>query len=256
MKRREASVILFALVLVSACSVVSEDPWGWLEDPVEQTWRKVRIDAIGREIEFSIPDLANNLGNHVVVWPEEATDETDFKLVFPIERKNEPFTKLANFTWDTWWGGFYKKGGEDFYMSVGLFHLGSGSYLLNLDLNQRVQRTSDYWLSKISEPSGGNKRYEKYFIEHLQVEPFVNNTGLGFVEHNAPRISGGHRKFTIPLSNHHYVEFGFYVNDLRYDSKEDPEWNQSRWEMVEKIMNTVRITPDPFGGQPDEVPAR
>jgi hypothetical protein len=256
MVRSLPTAFLSAFVFVSACSYVSKDPWGWLEEPTDQIWRKVRISAIGRDIEFLVPDLKDGLGNHMAVWPEDGVSQTGFAFTFPIERLKEPFTMLANFTWDTWWGGFYKKGGEDFYMSVGLFYLEREEDLLNLELEQRVKWTSDYWLAKISGPSGDSKQYEKYFIEHLRVKPFVNDTGLRFVEHNAPRISGQYRHFTVPFSNHHYVEFSFYVNDLRYGQKEDPQWNQSRWEMVEKIMNTVRITPDPFGDQPEAIPAR
>ena len=245
-----------ATVMISACSTLTEDPWQWLEEPQEQTWNQVNIHAVGRDIQFSVPDRTNNGGNHTHYWPENGLSGTGFRKSLSLEQVNEPFTMLGTFTWDTWWRGFYKKGGEDFYLSVGIFRLESDGNLLDLSTDQRIERIREHWISRFSEPAGLKNPLTDNFVEKFQAELFETDSGLVFVSHNAPRVSNEHQRFVIPLSDHALLDFNFYVNDLRYDQKEDPQWNRSRWEMVEKIMNTVRITPDPFGGQPEEIPAR
>ena len=76
---------------------------------------------------------------------------------------------------------------------------------------------------------------------------------MTWVVRNNPAISADHVYYTIPITNTHILEFSFFVRDKRFGWQEDPEWNARRWALVEQIMNTVRITPDPYqaGSEPE-----
>ncbi len=89
---------------------------------------------------------------------------------------------------------------------------------------------------------------ERFFSKYW-VKPFRNDHGLTWVVENQPQITADHEIYRIPISDHHELEFSFFVNEKRWDFKDDPEWHQSRWDLVKKIMNTVSIEPTPF---PDE----
>lgn len=241
------TAILSIAFVVSACATLKKDPWSWLDEPEEQTWKPVKIQAIGYKIEFSIPDRTESRGDHTQYWPESGASGNGFEFQLPLERIHVPVTYVSRFWWDTWWGGFYKKGGRDFLLSVSIWRLENDEKLLDLSLEQRVDWVSEYWVSMISKQPASKKSYREFFIQHLRVESFETASGLGFVQYNAPQISDEQRRFMIPLSDVHFVDFKFYVNKLRYGSEDNPQWNQSRWDLVEKIMKTVRITPDPFG---------
>ena len=53
--------------------------------------------------------------------------------------------------------------------------------------------------------------------------------------------------YNVPINDKHYLSFSFFVSKLRFGLREEPEWNQRRWQLVREIMDTVTITPDPWG---------
>jgi hypothetical protein len=251
------TISLLLLVQLSlGCSVISEDPWGWLEEPSEQIWKDIEINAISRNVVFAVPDRPRNSGSRTEYWSDVNASEDVSNINLSIEDERRAVAVLSRVDWDAWWGGFYKKGGEDFYLSVNVFFREDAPNFLDLSLDQRIDWTYSYWKSKFLKPQSGRNPNKEYFLEHFWLKTFEAESGLHFVRHNAPTGSESYQHFTIPLSDQHILDFAFFVNDLRYGQKEDPKWNQSRWEMVEKIMNTVRITPDPFGDQPEAIPAR
>ena len=237
------------LLGLTSCAAMTADPWGWLDDPQQQYWSEVTINGHGREIHFAIPDRLKSGGQHVLIWPEIDKKKREIVVNMDFDALNQPVTRLADITWDQYWGGFYKKGNHDFSLNVWFKYRSEESNLLDLSMSQRVQRQLDLWKERQSGTDPHSAEQRERFFSKYWVKPFRNDRELNWVVENQPQITADHEIYRIPISDHHELEFSFFVREQRWEFKDDPEWRQSRWDLVKKIMNTVSIEPSPF---PDE----
>ena len=241
---------LTILLLCSGCAGLSQDPWDWLSEPAEQSWRDVRIVGFGREITYSIPDRLHRGGKHPRIWPPLDEKQSVQQINMPNGTPAERTSTLAQYIWDRWWGGFYKEIGHDFSLNVRIDTVPSGQKLLDLGLPERIARQIEYRESVYSGKDSETRKMREYFFERFWVKSLETDNG-SWVVHNNPAVTSDHVYYTIPISDHHILEFSFFVRDKRYDWKDDPEWNASRWALVEQIMNSVRITPSPHSTASD-----
>lgn len=234
------------LLLCSGCAAMNADPWGWLDDPAEQKWIDVTVAGYGREISYSIPDRLNPRGQRPRIWPPLEVGGSTQNIRVSDDLLQERSTTLAQYIWDRWWGGFMKGRGHDHSLNVFVVTVEEGTNLLELGIEERMQMSIDYRTRLYDKPSWESQKLGEYFFQHFEIFPFESRTGHTWVVQNDPNVTEDHVYYTIPITDRHILEFSFFVRDKRYDWKDDPEWNARRWALVEQIMNTVRITPDPF----------
>jgi hypothetical protein len=244
---------LFFGILISiclgGCATMTADPWNWLDSPEDQSWKEVMISGHGREIRFLIPEHSKSVGQHVRIWPDRKNNKNSLLIDLQSDVDNEPFHRVAQFVWDEYWGGFYKKGDHDFLLDVWVTYHEDALNLLDSNSRQRVQDRMDTWKKRRSGTDPQSVQQREWFFSKYWVKPFRNDQGLTWVVENQPQVTADHEIYRIPISDHHELDFTFFVREKRWDFKDDPEWRQSRWELVKKIMNTVSIEPTPF---PDE----
>ena len=235
-------------LLFSGCAAISADPWGWLDDPDERKWVDVKVIGYGREITYSVPDRLRSGGQRPRIWPPPIEGSFGQVIHVPRESLREGALTLAQYLWDRWWGGFHKRSDYDFSLNVRVeLHEGDSS-LLDKSTDELLGRPLEYRKKIYSKPNPTTQKIGEYFFERYWVKPFESKTGHVWVSENNPIVTADHVYYTIPITDHHILEFSFFVRDKRYDWKDDPEWNARRWALVEQIMNTVRITPNPFPG--------
>ena len=83
------------------------------------------------------------------------------------------------------------------------------------------------------------------FFGGYKTGTYSSAKSLIWVFENRPHTKQENMAFKVPVGDQHMLTFGFFVNRLRSDIKSDPEWNERRWAMAHKIMDTVEITPRP-----------
>jgi hypothetical protein len=234
------------ILLCSGCAAMAADPWGWLDDVDEQFWTDVRIEGYGRTITYSIPDRSGAGSERPRIWPPLEDGNGGQEIAVPLEAFTEPSLTLGQYLWDRWWGGFFKGSGHDFSLNVRVKRVEDGIALLDLSLEERLRRPVEFRQAIYSKPNWESQKRGEYFFERFWVKSFESTDGHVWVVQNNPVVTHDHVYYTIPISDHHILEFSFFVREKRYDWKDDPEWNARRWALAEQIMNTVRIMPSPF----------
>jgi len=226
--------ILLLSLATAGCAVLQSDPWDWLFDPDQQTWDEVTFDAFGREVRFSIPDRAKRGGQHVRRWP------SDGAVSVPVDY--DSFYPIAQFTWDAYWGGYFKGGNQDFVLDVRIVSASDNVDLLDLDIDQRVERQ---WALYTEQMSRGDPRWTALILPRYWAR-FYKTAFHEWVHENQPQVTATFEHYLLPITDHLELEFSFFVRDQRWDFKDDPAWRESRWEIVRKIMDTVQVTPAPY----------
>jgi len=234
-------------LIIGGCAAITADPWGWLDDPEQQYWSDITIHGYGREIRFAVPDRWKPGGEHVRRWPKLEKGQRDQVVETTGISLYEPAIRLLIFHWDWYWQGFYKKGDYDFYLDVWVQYLEGQPQLLDLTPDQRVRRQVDYWQNVYDETDSITLKMKAYFFDEYRVAPYQNKHSVVWIHENQPQITADHEIYRIPISDHHELTFSFFVRENRFDLKDDPAWNQRRWEMTRKIMDTVQIIPNPYG---------
>ncbi|MEE4217034.1 MAG: hypothetical protein V2I48_05445 [Xanthomonadales bacterium] len=240
----KAFLSLLFLTGLSGCSVMKATPWDWLDHPAQQRWVEITVDGYDREICFSVPDRLKGGGQHTQSRPSLTNDETSQTINIPFEALHE-LTEIALFNWDSWWGGFLKESGVDFWMVVRVKYYPDEADLTKLSVEQRKNKRLAYWSEFYSNPLIKSNHGREYFFNNYQVEAHRSENSLVWVSENHPTVQSEYITYMVPISKKHEVHFGFFVNEKRYNWQDDPEWNQRRWDMVHKILDTVSISPMP-----------
>ena len=238
-----ASVILF---LLSGCSAMQSTPWDWLDEPEEIRWIDVTINGYGYDVSFSVPDHPEDWGQHIQAWPEFEKGEVSRLLEAPPEFPRG-YTPWVRYYWDTWWGGFFKESSYDFSFEISYERCEGNCNFSNLNPNDWIQwRTSD-WRKRYSMPLMKSDEPAKEFFSRFEIRSLTNANSFVFIFENSPMTVADSVSYLVPVNENHYLDFEFFVSKLRFGLREEPEWNQRRWQLVREIMDTVTITPDPWG---------
>ena len=226
---------------LSGCAVMTADPWSWLDDPSKQTWVKVTLVSDNWEVKLQVPDRSTAGIERLVSIPplERGADS----LLVEIPRSStEDQRRMAYFQWESWWGGFFKDSGVDFYLDIWVYDYPKEDNLMVLDIDSRIERRITQWEDEFSDPLMHDATIRENFFKDYQIGSYVSFQGLVWVMENSPTTWGDSVSYMTPLSEHEILDVGFFVNQKRYDWKEDADWNQRRWELSRKILDTVEIT--------------
>lgn len=219
-------------------------PWDWLDKPNQQRWISVSFEVFGREISYSIPDRLKNGGQHTL--SSHPLGDNKSSLVYQIQSEPSQIrTELAVYNWDSWWGGFFKESGVDFWLDLKIVQYDDAKNFLSMTSEQWINWRIADWREFFSNPQMKLDDPDEYFFNNYQIETYRSAKGLSWIWENDPVVQQKFITYMIPISNQHLLHFGFFVNEKRYNWQDDPEWNQRRWDMVHKILDTVRITPEP-----------
>lgn len=238
------ALLLLFLANLSGCSALNATPWDWLDDPAQQLWVEIKVEGFDSEIRFSVPDRLKSGGQHTQSNPPLKSDETSQNIKIPLESLHQS-TELALFNWDAWWGGFFKESGVDFWMVVRVKFYSDDSGLMGLNVEQRKRMRLTHWNNFYSNPLIKSDEVKHYFFKNYQIEDYLSAKSLKWVSENHPTVQGQYITYMIPIGDKHELHMGFFVNEKRYNWQDDPEWNQRRWDMAHKILDTVSITPKP-----------
>lgn len=225
------------------CAWVTEDPWSWLDKSEEQVWVETVVNLPGREVRFSVPDRLRAGGSHVRRAPPPDRETGEHIVTMPPEAFNTIRWWGLRFVWEWYWGGFYKKGDHDFSLSVRVWSDQSDVDLLDLSPPKRIEHVLDYYRERYA---GGDPFWGKFFFEHHWIKSFENRQGHIWVVQNQPVVTLEHIKFQIPIADRRVLEFSFFIAKDRFGGPDDPAWMERRRQIAYKIMDTVRIDPDPF----------
>jgi len=243
--------IFIAMLLplcLGACAAVTENPWAWLDDPEQQQWKTVIVNGHGREIRFSVPDRLEPGGEHIRPWPVQDGNQRDFVIDLPLESLTVRTQAVVEFVWEWYWGGFYKEGNFDFSLEIWISRNQGNVELFELSAERRLQSRIEYYQGTYSGPE--HTRMRAYFFDHYWVIPFSTSQSLTWIVENQPQITADHQFFRLPISDHHELVFSFFVRKERFGGAEDPEWMERRWQLARKIVDTVRIIPNPYQDSP------
>jgi hypothetical protein len=234
--------VAFTLLGVSvATAPLAAGPWSWLDKPEEQRWGQVTINGYGRTIEFSVPDKAGKGGNHLIRMPALKKGDRDQIINVSSEFEKNPGKRVAAFEWERYWGGFFKKDVADFTFNVFISYLGEDTNLLNLNVEGRIKRVEDYFHGRFS-----SERNHDWFFERFRIEPYESAQNYVWTLENSPTVVKEQDFFRLPLTQDHELVFWFYYRWEVQGGKGDPAWLERRRELSRKILDTVRITPNPF----------
>ena len=237
-------MLCLSTCLVS-CSAMQSTPWDWLDDPEKQHWFDVTLSGEGWEVSYSVPDRLKNGGQHTQSDPPLEKGGSHRVFLLPPESPKKDWARLAAYNWDSWWGGFFKESGVDFWLEVAVNYHANENAFLEMSpeefIQWRIAGHREFFARHSMTPSES----EEFFFENYRIDKHVTAQSLTWIYENSPTVQGDYIIFIAPLSNSHILEFGFFVNKKRYNWQDDPEWNQHRWDIVYKILDSVSITAKP-----------
>jgi len=152
--------------------------------------------------------------------------------------------RIIYFEWEWYWGGFYRRGEEDFSLDVWIDRSDDISNFLDLSVEERIESRILFHQARYED--GLPDRQREFFFEQYWIEPFSSDTGLIWTVENQPQTTSDSQTYRIPVSNSHELKFMFFVRKNRQSGPADPEWMELRWEVARKIMDTVQIEPKPY----------
>lgn len=231
--------LCFAFFVISGCAVLQNDSWAWLEYPDLQHWKAVSIYSGRSEVRFSVPDREGTLGDGTKFWPALNGLNDHLIIDIDLDSLDESYLWIGQVRWDEYLGGILEKE-QDFQLDIWVLQFENESRLTNLSIDERIQRQISYYQKQYIDPESP---WSKLFFENYWVKGFVNQKGIEIVVENQPQLADSQQFFYFPISDNHELRFTFFVRDKRWGWKEDPQWNQSRWDLVYQIMDTVVITP-------------
>jgi hypothetical protein len=239
-------LILLLLPLLSGCKVLTADPWRWMDDPALQRWVDIELEISKLEVQFAIPIQLNGKGSFSQTRSTlPLSSNVDPIQVFVPLKTEYIGTRIATFNWDHWWGGFFKDSGVDFFLSVQCIYYKDGGGFLNMSPDEWIEWRKQHWRREFSDPRMGIEDLDTYFFDGYRIDKYNSKRSLTWVFDNRPHLQQELISYMTPISDHHMLYFGFFVDELRTDMKPDPEWRKRRWAMAHKILDTVEITPRP-----------
>ncbi len=234
---------LSAILTLSLIQSAQAEPWSWLDNPEKQKWSEITINGYERQIVFSIPEKAYR-GASVIRVPALEKGLNDQVINVPASALNKVSHRVIGFDWERRWGGFFKKDVTDYSLSVHVRHV-DDAQLLNLSVAERIERIRDQYKQFYAEHDSVPAAKE-YFFEQFKVEPYVSSQGFEWVWENKPNIVKESINFLLPISDDRELLFWFYYRMEVKGPKKSPEWLERRKALSRKILDTVRIIPDPY----------
>jgi hypothetical protein len=232
---------LIALTAALFASSIMAGPWSWLDDTEQQYWSNITISGYGRMIEFSIPDRAKKRGSHVIRMPALNKGEKDQHIEVSPDYLLHPGNRIAAYVWERYWGGFFKEDVTDYTFDVYVGYVGEDVDLLDLNVDDRIQRIKDYYHGRFN-----SERNHDWFFDRFRIDPYKSAQSYFWTQENSPTVLKEHETFRLPISQHHELLFTFYYRQELQGGKGDPAWLERRRHLSRKILDTVRITPNPF----------
>lgn len=226
------------LALVAACKSI-QDPWYWLDEPDNQVWVPVTVEAYGRTIEFSIPDSAPALGSNVIATPRLGKTREDNTIVVPLDSFNLPAKNCAAFIWEHYWGGFRWDDVINFQLFVTLIRADDVDKLLDLTVEERMERTRADYYGDFQDNDFG--RWKK---DLFQIEPYASSQGYRWTLERWGPNPRDNERFKIPITDVHELELSFYYRMNELKPVNDEAWYQRRIKLARQILDSVRITPE------------
>lgn len=220
---------------------MTTDPWAWLDDPEQQRWVDVEIAGEDWQIDFQVPDNGTAGIERMISIPPLDRGAESMTIKVPGNSMVD-HERMAYFQWDNWWGGILEESGNDFRLDIWVYHYRNEKNLLDLDIDERVERRTSQWEQEYSDPLMRDNSIRDNFFNRYQISSHESEHGLSWVVENSPATKGDAVSYMIPLSDTQILDIGFFVNQKRYDWKDDPEWNKRRWALSRKILDTVTIT--------------
>ncbi len=236
------SVLVSALLL--SPSMVQAEPWSWLDKPDKQEWSEITINGYERQVVFSIPDKAK-WGSTVIRVPVLERGHKDQVVDVPVSATAKFSHRVIGFDWERRWGGFFKKDVTDYSLRVIVITGESEANLLEQDLAERMERIRQSY-KKIYDESPGVSEGEKFFFESYLIEPYESSQGYEWTRENNPTIVKESIDYRLPISENRELLFWFYYRMEVKGPKKSPEWLERRKALSRKILDTVRIIPDPY----------
>ena len=220
-------------------------PWDWLDHPEQQRWIDVTLSGDGWDILYSVPDRLKSSGQHTQSDPPLDISGSHRLFLLPPETPNKKWARLAAYNWDSWWGGFFKESGVDFWLEVAVNYYENENEFLDMNSEEFIQWKVAGHREFYAKHFKASSEQENSFFKNYRIEKYVSANSITWIHENTPTVQGDYIVFMSPLSNSHILEFGFFVNKKRYNWKDDPEWNKHRWDIVYKILDSVSITARP-----------
>jgi hypothetical protein len=233
--------LLIPLMLsLAGCSSMTTDSWNWLDDPKNQKWVEVVITGDDWKIELKVPDK-QTAGKARTKFTPPLKHGAENLYVNVLTSEVGESRRLVYVEWEHWWGGFLKESGVDFFLDIWVFH-NPGRNVPESNLDDRVEQRISQWEAEFAGLDSSDPGIRDHFFSDYEVGPYTSAQGLEWVVENSPHKYGQFKAYLIPLSEHLTLDIGFFVNQKRYDWKDDPEWNERRWALSRKILDTVTIT--------------
>ena len=237
------NLLLPSILLLAGCSSMTTDPWSWLDEPENRNWVDVVITNDDWKIELQVPDRQTGGTARTSFTPPLKNGAGTLHVKVPASDVSKS-RRLAYIEWESWWGGFFKDSGVDFYLDIWVFKM-PGQNALESGLEDRIAQRVSQWEAELAGSTSSDFDIRDQFFSDYKVGPYKSAQGLEWVVENSPNKNGETKTYLIPLSNTQILDIGFFVNQKRYDWKDDPEWNERRWALSRKILDTVTITRTP-----------
>ena len=237
-----AGLNLLGLILLAP--PLAADPWSWLDKPERQYWSQITFRGYGPVISFAIPDNAKRWGAHTIRGPRLEKGQRDQDITVPPEYLYHIGRPVIGFDWEYYWGGFLKESLVDYTFRVRVHHVGIGANLLGMDAQARMDRVYRYF-EKLYGPDK-NDRATRFFFDRFHIEPYQSQQGYLWTVENKPSVVQQQEYFRLPITDEHEMIFWFYYRWEVAGGRGDPAWLERRKALSRQILDTVRISPDPY----------
>ena len=220
------------------------DPWSWLDDPERQYWSQITFHGYGPEIRFSIPDNAKRSGTHPVRVPRLEKGQRDQEFTVPPDYFDHVGKMVIGFDWERYWGGFFKKSLVDYSLRVRVNYIGQDAHLLAMDTQGRIDRVYQHFEGLYAPIK--NQRAKDFFFNRFHIEPYQSQQGYVWTVENSPTVVQQQEYFRLPITDQHEMVFWFYYRWEDGGGRGDPAWLERRKALSRQILDSVRISPDPY----------
>jgi hypothetical protein len=236
-------LLLSLSLFLQGCSVMTADTWSWLDEPENQKWVPVVFIADDWKLSMQVPDKRTNGIERTTFRPPLEKGATVL-VVDTSEKSISESTRMAHIQWESWRGGLFKDSGVDFYVDSWIRYLPDHGGL-DLDLEGRLERRVKQWETEFSDLRHSDPGVQETFFKDYEVWIYTSARGTEWIAENTPNKNRETKTIQAPLNEDLILDVGFFVNQKRYDWKDDPDWNERRWKLARKILDTVTITRAP-----------
>lgn len=232
--------LLGALLFLAGCKTIQQ-PWAWVDEPENQVWMPVTIELLGRTVTFSVPDSDSRMGTNTITALGEGVEEREGRIWVPNSSASAPVSGLAGFFWERYWGGYFRPDVDNYYLVVRVWHHDRAPSLFDLTPAQRKER-----LVQDHNDGFDDSEYGQWSKSVFNVELHESSQGYIWTNESSPARVKYSEEFKIPITVRHELEFDFYYRMDDDEGKSNTkDWYERRKALSRKILDTVRITPEP-----------